>query len=507
MNEKKSNDILHKSRYGRESTKKKIFEVNQISSNDSSQSAIRVLPKRKRSNKLPPSVSRCILNCSLRKGTTNELSIGDIVWAKTGKYPIWPGIITSDPETKTFFKKEKKSISMLHIYYFNDAYKRNWLRLKQIFHFSGKNDILAGNPKLMKQLSRSKLKVKWSRAVQEAECLLSIKKNERLTAFFDTKFISSNHDMKSENNIQTERSSTHPQTSFTPKYMNIIPKLQPKLELENSNYDSATYQENLTNITERSSTHSQASFSPKCKNIIPKLKPKLELENSYYDSATCQENLTKISILQKDHPRILIPELCKLFFTNGWVTGTGGGISIKYNNQIFIAPSGVQKERMEPDDIFVQDMNGADIEVPPYEKNLSKSQCTPIFMCSYIERNAGAVIHIHSPELVKLCLLNPENELRISGLEMIKGIYNEEKGRFYDNDEEVIIPIIENSKYERDLVDTFQLALMKYPSTSAVVVRNHGMYVWGSDWKSAKTQCECYEYVFNIMVFKKINNL
>jgi hypothetical protein len=30
--------------------------------------------------------------------------------------------------------------------------------------------------------------------------------------------------------------------------MNIIPKLQPKLELENSNYDSATYQENLTNI-------------------------------------------------------------------------------------------------------------------------------------------------------------------------------------------------------------------------------------------------------------------
>lgn len=37
-----------------------------------------------------------------------------------------------------------------------------------------------------------------------------------------------------------------------------------------------------------------------------------------------------------------------------------------------------------------------------------------------LERNAGAVIHIHSPELVKLCLLNPENELRISDLEMIK---------------------------------------------------------------------------------------
>lgn len=29
------------------------------------------------------------------------------------------------------------------------------------------------------------------------------------------------------------------------------------------------------------------------------------------------------------HPRRLIPELCRLFYQLGWVTGTGGGISIK----------------------------------------------------------------------------------------------------------------------------------------------------------------------------------
>lgn len=38
----------------------------------------------------------------------------------------------------------------------------------------------------------------------------------------------------------------------------------------------------------------------------------------------------------KDHPRTLIPELCKLFYSNGWVTGTGGGISIKYKYAIII---------------------------------------------------------------------------------------------------------------------------------------------------------------------------
>jgi len=31
----------------------------------------------------------------------------------------------------------------------------------------------------------------------------------------------------------------------------------------------------------------------------------------------------------KEHPLNLIPELCKLFYHLGWVTGTGGGITIK----------------------------------------------------------------------------------------------------------------------------------------------------------------------------------
>jgi len=35
------------------------------------------------------------------------------------------------------------------------------------------------------------------------------------------------------------------------------------------------------------------------------------------------------------------------FYHLDWVTGTGGGISIKHGDEIFIAPSGVQKERVK----------------------------------------------------------------------------------------------------------------------------------------------------------------
>lgn len=51
--------------------------------------------------------------------------------------------------------------------------------------------------------------------------------------------------------------------------------------------------------------------------------------------------------LDKEHPRLLIPELCRLFYQLGWVTGTGGGISLRHGDHIYIAPSGVQKERIQ----------------------------------------------------------------------------------------------------------------------------------------------------------------
>ncbi|XP_062823937.1 methylthioribulose-1-phosphate dehydratase isoform X3 [Anolis carolinensis] len=88
----------------------------------------------------------------------------------------------------------------------------------------------------------------------------------------------------------------------------------------------------------------------------------------------------------KVHPRNLIPELCQQFYHLGWVTGTGGGISIKHGDEIYIAPSGVQKERIQPEDMFVCDIEEQDISGPPSHKKLKKSQCTPLFMNAYTMR-------------------------------------------------------------------------------------------------------------------------
>ncbi|CAJ0928046.1 unnamed protein product [Ranitomeya imitator] len=206
---------------------------------------------------------------------------------------------------------------------------------------------------------------------------------------------------------------------------------------------------------------------------------------------------------EKGHPRNLIPELCRQFYNLGWVTGTGGGISIKYEDEIYIAPSGVQKERIQPDDLFICDIDERDISCPPPYKNLKKSQCTPLFMNAYTMRGAGAVIHTHSKAAVLSTLLFPGKEFRITHQEMIKGIRKCRSGEYYRYDDVLVVPIVENTPEERDLKDRMARAMEEYPDSCAVLVRRHGVYVWGDTWEKAKTMCECYDYLFDIAVQMK----
>ncbi|XP_036747545.1 methylthioribulose-1-phosphate dehydratase isoform X2 [Manis pentadactyla] len=184
----------------------------------------------------------------------------------------------------------------------------------------------------------------------------------------------------------------------------------------------------------------------------------------------------------KEHPRYLIPELCKQFYHLGWVTGTGGGISLKHGNEIYIAPSGVQKERIQPEDMFVCDIHEQDISGPPPFKNLKKSQCTPLFMNAYTMRG---------------------REFKITHQEMIKGIRKCTSGGYYRYDDMLVVPIIENTPEEKDLKERMASAMNEYPDSCAVLVRRHGVYVWGKTWENAKTMCECYDYLFDIAASMK----
>lgn len=110
---------------------------------------------------------------------------------------------------------------------------------------------------------------------------------------------------------------------------------------------------------------------------------------------------------------------------------------------------------------------------------------------AYDHREAGAVMHSHSANALMATLLNPTaSEFQCTHLEMMKGICGH---GFYDT---LTVPIIENTARECELTDRMRDAMVKYPRSNAVLVRRHGVYVWGKTWIEAKTQAECYDYLF-----------
>lgn len=185
----------------------------------------------------------------------------------------------------------------------------------------------------------------------------------------------------------------------------------------------------------------------------------------------------------------------------------------------------MQKELIKPENIFV--LAYPTPKYPPSARtyirkplNLKPSDCTPLFLTAF-DRGAQCCIHTHSQWAVLVTLLvEREDELRtadakvgreegrlpcfqINKIEQIKGIpAGSGKGNLGYLDT-LTIPIIENTPFEEDLTGALEDAMEKYPDTCAVLVRRHGIYVWGSTVAKAKTQCESLDYLFQLAVEMK----
>lgn len=96
---------------------------------------------------------------------------------------------------------------------------------------------------------------------------------------------------------------------------------------------------------------------------------------------------------------------------------------------------------------------------------------------------------------------------KISHQEMIKGVRIGGTGQALSYLDTLEVPIIENTPNEEDLKDSMAEAMIKYPAAAGVLVRRHGVYVWGNDWEKAKTQTECLDYLFEIAVKMKLAGL
>jgi methylthioribulose-1-phosphate dehydratase len=180
--------------------------------------------------------------------------------------------------------------------------------------------------------------------------------------------------------------------------------------------------------------------------------------------------------------------------TNGWAPGTGGNFSAVYQREpellLLMAPSGVDKGMVEPDDLIVVNRLGKVLQ-----GNGFASAETALHLAIAEEAKAGAVLHTHS---VFNTLLSQHfaktGYVEVSGYEMLKGLEG-----ISTHEATVRIPILPNSQDMEKISVQVTALLQAQPGLYGVLLQGHGLYTWGTTLFHARRHLEILEFFFELI--------
>lgn len=177
--------------------------------------------------------------------------------------------------------------------------------------------------------------------------------------------------------------------------------------------------------------------------------------------------------------------------SRGWCDGTGGNFSCLLAQEpleLLMAPSGVDKGLVAPDDLITVNEDGQLLD-----GSGKPSAETLLHLTIVKSRGAGAVLHTHSQAatiLSKLACPSDESAgwIKLTGLEMLKGLEG-----IKSHDEEVKIPVLANDQDLKRLSAAAQPLLPEAPH--GLLIAGHGLYAWGANLEVAKRHLEILEFL------------
>src|SRR4051794_15626942 len=130
--------------------------------------------------------------------------------------------------------------------------------------------------------------------------------------------------------------------------------------------------------------------------------------------------------MSDEQTKDVLCQLLRAYYDRNWVAGTGGGIcGPTEDGNLFLAPTGVHKELVQPRDFFVVSPADGSVVRPPDDAALRPSECGPIFCAATRIRGAGSSMHSHALIAVLAADLARDTNadyVEIRDLEMLKGI-------------------------------------------------------------------------------------
>ena len=171
----------------------------------------------------------------------------------------------------------------------------------------------------------------------------------------------------------------------------------------------------------------------------------------------------------------------------GWCDGTGGNFSCVLAREplrLLMAPSGVHKGAVAPDQLIEVDGHGAVV------RGQGKASAETALHLAIVEQcGAGAVLHTHSQAGTLLSeWALPQGHLELRDLEMLKGLAG-----ITTHACSVRIPVLANDQNLQRLSGLAAPLLPQAPQ--GLLIAGHGLYAWGDTLSSAQRHLEILEFL------------
>lgn len=199
--------------------------------------------------------------------------------------------------------------------------------------------------------------------------------------------------------------------------------------------------------------------------------------------------------------RAALVEIARDFHARGWMAGTAGNLSARDDEHSFwITASGCPKGRLQENDFLLIDVaSGAAIEQAA--PGLKPSAETAIHRVIYQRFPAArACLHVHSVDACLAAERAPPAaaNLPLPALEMLKGLGIREQSP------QVNLPLFENTLDVNKISEAIQQRFASEPAqVPALLVRGHGVTVWGGSLQEAYDRVECMEFILSYLAHCK----
>lgn len=200
-----------------------------------------------------------------------------------------------------------------------------------------------------------------------------------------------------------------------------------------------------------------------------------------------------------------LADLVRRLNSTGHNPATSGNYSLRSRTSqefALVSQSGIDKSQFQAEHFIPVMYSTGEIHDSFKRPGLKSSDETDLHLAILQSTDAGCVLHSHFLESLLFADLFPQNEFAtLENLELLKGLKS-----INTHEASVRIPLFENTQDIRNLgekVRPILKAAQNDRDVYSLILRGHGIYVWGSTVQDAKRHLEVFEYCFKYYLTKK----